>query len=206
MKKIIRATIVFWAAFAVNAQAAEWSVGVFAGQSTISDLNQTCNDAVAYDIDPDLLPLVLLPPAIICDSDDSEVAGGVYGSYQFNQNWSIEAGYADLGEFSSELDQQTLAGITSVFYDASTVYAAGVFTLPLSDRFSVSGKLGLHNTTIDTNINIPDLVGTDRFDLDPEVYAGASLNLEISDQFSAHLRYDNFDVEVVGVGLQYNFN
>ncbi|MDD4929652.1 MAG: outer membrane beta-barrel protein [Gallionella sp.] len=67
---------------------------------------------------------------------------GVLGGYQFTKNWGAEAFYTGVGRWTA---QDPAGGATaSGKADAWGVNAVG--TLPLSDAFSLYGKLGYANT------------------------------------------------------------
>lgn len=69
----------------------------------------------------------------------------IYGGYQFNKNWAAEMSYVDLGKFSAQSNFLNTTVKTSAF----TLSAIG--SLPVSDQFSVFGKLGLAAKT--TNVD-----------------------------------------------------
>lgn len=76
-------------------------------------------------------------------SDSTDTAYGVLLGYQYNRNFAIEGEYTDLGKFS------TAAGVTGKS-DVWGLSALGI--MPLQNRFSVYGKLGVarSNTTTST--------------------------------------------------------
>lgn len=74
--------------------------------------------------------------------DERDTAFKVFGGYQFNRNWALEAGYFNLGKF----------GYTSTTSPAGTLHGQiklqgfnldVVGTLPLSERFSAIGRVGV---------------------------------------------------------------
>lgn len=67
---------------------------------------------------------------------DHDTAFKIYGGYQFNPVFGIEAGYADLGKA-----EVSAAGIT-VSGRPKSIYLAATGTLPLNDRFALFGKVG----------------------------------------------------------------
>lgn len=66
----------------------------------------------------------------------------LYGGYNFNANFAVEAGYKDFGKltFGSADD----AG-TTLSMDARFMYVAAKGTVPLGESWSVFGKLGAAN-------------------------------------------------------------
>lgn len=79
---------------------------------------------------------------------------GVLGGYQITKNWGAEAFYTGAGKWAA-----TSAGVpASGKADAWGVVAVG--TLPLSDTFSLYGKLGYASTKTKANSPTMDLSAT----------------------------------------------
>ena len=73
-------------------------------------------------------------------TDNKSTGGKLFGGYQFSPNFAVEGGYFDLGRFN-------YSGITSGGNYSGTTRARGlnldlVGTLPLTDRFSLLGRVG----------------------------------------------------------------
>lgn len=85
--------------------------------------------------------------------DDKDTGYKVYGGYQINPNWGVEATYFDLGKFTG--NETVFNGSTVVPVNSSAKATAwglaGVFTAPISNGFSVFGKLGLVRNELKTN-------------------------------------------------------
>src|SRR6476619_1304874 len=60
--------------------------------------------------------------------DDRDTAFSVFGGYDFNQYFSVEAGYADLGNLKSNVGGPDL--------EATAPYIAAVGKLPINDKVS----------------------------------------------------------------------
>lgn len=92
-------------------------------------------------------------PSGLTNADDKDTGYKVYGGYQINQNWGIEATYFDLGKFTG--NESVFNGNTIVPVNASAKVQAwglaGTFTAPISHGFSVFGKLGLARSELKTN-------------------------------------------------------
>jgi len=69
--------------------------------------------------------------------DDKQTAGKLFAGYQLNRNFAAEAGYGYLGKFTADG-----AGITSSVWEL-----VGIGAVPLSNQFSVYGKLGAYYAT-----------------------------------------------------------
>ena len=74
---------------------------------------------------------------VVAGCDDDDTGWKIYGGYDINPYFGVEAGYADLGEFTA-----TIPGITATGeYDGIFIDAKG--SLPIGDAFSVFAKLGV---------------------------------------------------------------
>ena len=88
--------------------------------------------------------------------DDKDTAWKLLGGYQFNRHLAIEAGYTDLGEVgvSGVLSGVSVRGTVEV----TAFELMGVGSIPLMDRFSLYGKLGLYHA--ETKQNVTGSLGT----------------------------------------------
>lgn len=68
-------------------------------------------------------------------------AAKVFGGYQFNEHFGVQAGYVRL----SDLNQNSGAGATLVeqHVKGRSAYVAGTGRLPLGSSFALTGKLGM---------------------------------------------------------------
>lgn len=69
--------------------------------------------------------------------------------YQFNQNFAVEGGYVDLGK--AKYSASFTGGNLSTEYKASGLNVAAIGILPVTDAFSVFGKLGVMNAKVDAS-------------------------------------------------------
>lgn len=70
----------------------------------------------------------------------SDTVAGILAGYQFTENWGIEAQYTGAGKFAAT------TGAVNVTGKADTFAVAATGTLPMSDTFSLYGKLGAAST------------------------------------------------------------
>lgn len=81
--------------------------------------------------------------AVSIVDDDRDAGYKIFGGYQFNQNFAVEGGYFNLGEFgfiATTVPAGTLTGrikLQGINLDA-------VGTLPLTEKFSVFGRVGVN--------------------------------------------------------------
>jgi len=72
------------------------------------------------------------------DRDQKNSATGLklYGGYQFDNIWAVEFEYVDFGKYTNKSTTDEFS------ISSSGIGVSGVGNLPLSDEFSVFGKLG----------------------------------------------------------------
>lgn len=79
------------------------------------------------------------------ERDERGRAFRVFGGYQINRNFGIEAGYFDLGQFGFTTITAP-AGMLGGQIKLQGLNLDLVGTLPISERFSVLGRVGVQNT------------------------------------------------------------
>lgn len=143
------------AAFGANAQDSGFYAGAGAGQSFV--------DEGAY--------------------DDEDTAFSVFGGYQVNRYFGVEAGYADFGKIEPDVAGPALEG--------DSAYLTAVGTLPVGENFSLYAKAGLHRWNVDADL--PVLGGDDDSGSDPTYGVGAQY------RFTEHValrgEYSRFEIE-----------
>lgn len=77
--------------------------------------------------------------------DNTNIAFKLFGGYQFNKNLAVEAGYFNLGQFgyTATTVPPSFAGTRSGNIKLQGLNLDAVGILPLNDKFSVFGRLGL---------------------------------------------------------------
>lgn len=150
------------------------------------------------------------PAAAMTKSSDTVF--GILGGYQFTKNWGAEVFYTGVGKFAATAGAQSGTG------KADAYGIVGVGTLPLSDAFSLYGKLGFASTkTTASSAPRVGLSGTTRsaatfglgaiYNVTPAVgirlgwdrYAAATLNGNLVGG------KDNFNADVYSLGATYKF-
>ena len=124
--------------------------------------------------------------------DDDDTAFSAFGGYQFNRWFGLEGGYVDFGEIESN------ARSNATSLEGDSVYLTAVGTIPVTDKFSIYGKAGVHRWNLDNQI--PALTGTaDDSDTDPTY--GVGVQFRFNDRFSLRTGYDRFEVGDLDVDL-----
>ncbi len=72
----------------------------------------------------------------------NKVSGKLFGGYEFDKMFGVEAGYTDFGSKSFAFNN----GASNIDTDSHAFYVAGKATTPINEQFSVFGKLGAVNT------------------------------------------------------------
>ena len=136
-----------------------------------------------------------------------DTAAKIYGGYNFDKNFGVEAGYADFGNA-----QKTVANGTSINSKAHAFYVAATATAPINDQFAVFAKLGV--TANRSKISSSNGANLTKNNTDAVFGVGASY--AITKELSAVAEYENFGkvakddtgnvkAEMMSVGLRYKF-
>jgi OOP family OmpA-OmpF porin len=129
--------------------------------------------------------------------DGTETAASVEVGYRLHRNLSVQAGYHDLGSFTGYPRPCPEGYVCPAVYhlaDASFsgLSLAAVPRLPVTERFSVHGKIGVLEWDSDvatpvTGEHVPEPSGT-------ELQAGAGVQLVVSKGFGVVLDYEVSDL------------
>lgn len=136
--------------------------------------------------------------------DDSDTGFKVFGGYDFNQNFGVEVSYVDFGEASiSDAGDSLSVGV-------SALTASAVGRLPVSDMFTLFGKLGFASYDVDVDFNIAGLGSGSGSDSDSDLIYGVGGALRFGGAFEARLEYeainvDGGDVNMISVGGLFRF-
>lgn len=114
------------------------------------------------------------------DTDSGENSWKVYGGYQFTPTWGVELGYTDLGKYrGAEVESWSLAGTA---------------TLPLADRWSLFGKLGLAR-------NNAEFVGAEQ---KSSTLVGVGVGYTLNQNLGLRLEYEDYGkLANTGVGTSH---
>jgi OOP family OmpA-OmpF porin len=147
------------------------------------------------------------------------IAGGrranakIFGGYEFNQNWGVEAGLAGFrtSEFTAWDWTPDTGYIFGKGYAKTTrAYLAGKYTVPIGERFSAFGKFGLSYSQRKTSAEMRGWNYTDR---DTGLYAGVGAQYKLTGNLDAVVEYERYGkrkvsgpkADVYSIGLKYGF-
>jgi OOP family OmpA-OmpF porin len=164
-------------------------VGITAGQSKFSD---DCKGTTT------------------CDTKDT--AYKLFGGYNFDKNFAIEASYFSLGKASATATVGTTTAKADV--KATGFEIAGVVNHEFATDFSGFAKLGLARVTADVSGSAAGIYGASRSDSSVQPVFGLGLTYKISKEIALRTEFETrkvkFDgdketVRNVSVGVQYTF-
>ena len=143
----------------------------------------------------------------------SDTVGGIFAGYQFTKNWGAEVFYTGAGKFAAT----SATGITGNG-KADVWGLVGTGTLPLSDAFSLYGKLGYASAKTTTSIPAGfALTGATRgaatYGLGAVYNVTPAVGIRLGwDRYAAATQSgtvlgakDNFNVNVYSLGATYKF-
>jgi OmpA-OmpF porin, OOP family len=134
--------------------------------------------------------------------DEKDTAWKILGGYQFHKNWAVELGYANLGEASAS------AGAVSAKAEVTAWDLVAVGSLPLMDRLSAYGKLGMFkaDTEVTSNVGVSDDDSETGFTFGLGVRYDFTRNLGVRAEWQRYQEVaDDLDVDVLSVGVIWKF-
>ena len=128
----------------------------------------------------------------------------IYGGYGLTKHLGVEIGYLDLGTFRETLDVGGMSVPVSASASGFTLAAIG--TLPLSERFSLIGRLGYYFH--DGESSAAGVVEASPSEESP--FIGIGLGYDISEVLEFNLAYDyirtdDADPALATIGLTLRF-
>ncbi|MES2537007.1 MAG: outer membrane beta-barrel protein [Pseudomonadota bacterium] len=134
----------------------------------------------------------------------------VYGGYEFTRNWGVELGYADLGKINNIYH----TGVdVALDYKTSAFYLAGTGTVPVSDQFSLFGKLGITSNKSKVNASVGSFASFSGKDDHSGVMFGVGAAYHFTKNIAMTVEYDDFGktdesgskASMWSLGMRYKF-
>jgi OOP family OmpA-OmpF porin len=119
-------------------------------------------------------------------TEDRQRTYKLFGGYEFDQNWAVEAGYTDLGKTGFFSQQGNGLGHTDM--KSRNAYLAAKYTVPLTERSSVYGKLGLSHS----ERSLAGYQGVPFIGSDNGLYAAAGMQFKLTDKVSMYAEYERY--------------
>jgi OOP family OmpA-OmpF porin len=149
---------------------------------------------------------------------DQSFGAKVFAGFQFHQNFAVEGGYFDLGDFDYSTSGINPAGIMDGNFDVNGWNLDLVGLAPISDKFSLLGRVGYTLSETESSFSgsgsIPAASRSTQNSESGFKY-GAGLQYKLTDAMAMRLeleRYrvdgparDNGDVDMVSFGVVYRF-
>lgn len=128
--------------------------------------------------------------------DESDTAYKLFGGYQFNRNFAIEAGYFDLGAFGYTANTAP-AGTLNGRIKIQGLNLDLVGTLPVSERLSIIGRIGAQGARSRDTFSASGAVGV--VDANPRktevnYKLGLGLQYEFSDSFFVRAEAERYRI------------
>jgi OOP family OmpA-OmpF porin len=191
---------------AMSAQAADtgFYVGGSAGQAEVSDFS-------GADLDAELATLGITSSS---STDDTDTGWKLFAGYRLMKYLAVEGAYTNFGEATAHsIITSPVSGVvdTTLEAEAWTVSALGI--LPLGDKFSLFGRLGVNFWNADisavgTGGGAAAAVSDDDDGTDMVYGVGAAYsitkNLSVRGEWERY-DFDDGDVDLLSAGISWNF-
>lgn len=140
--------------------------------------------------------------------DDWKAGGKVFAGYNVDQNWALEAGYTRFG--NEDVNVFSTSGFGQGEVKSSSSYVAAKYAVPLNERLSAYGKLGVARN--ERKVNLASN-GASYSDNDNGVYGAVGLQYALGQNLSLVGEYERYGkqpeigakADVVSVGLKVGF-
>jgi OOP family OmpA-OmpF porin len=205
--KLSLLTLAIMAAPFAMAQETGWYGGANIGQS-----NASIDDAR---ISNDLLGSGLATTSI--DDNDRDRGFKLFGGYQYNKYFAVEAGYFDLGQFGFVANTAP-AGSLSGNIKIRGLNLDAVGTLPITEKFSAFGRIGVayaHTDGSFAGTGAVNVLNPSPSARDTNLKVGLGVQYAMTDALSLRAEIERYrindavgnkgDVDLATIGLVYRF-
>lgn len=122
--------------------------------------------------------------------DDSDSAWRLFGGYRYSRGVAVEVGYADFGATSAS---GTVAGVGVQAHAEVTAWdLSGVFSLPVGERLSIFGKLGVYRAEVESAGNVGAFTGS-ASDTGSGFTYGVGAQYDLSRAFGVRAEWQAYD-------------
>ncbi|WP_036986315.1 outer membrane beta-barrel protein [Pseudogulbenkiania sp. MAI-1] len=154
--------------------------------------------------------------------DDTDTGWKLFAGYQFNNYFALEGGYISFGRFDASTTVTAVNGspITPTSVNATVKARNGflldaVGILPITDNFSVFGKLGAYTSKTELSASVDGASASDS-DWDSDLTYGFGVNYAINKDLRIRGEWERFekvgssdsvesDIDLLSIGLTYQF-
>ena len=140
-------------------------------------------------------------PASGFSSDEKDTTYKLFGGYQFNRNIALEGGYFDLGK--SSFSSSTAAGAFNNSTRRHGLNLDLVGTLPITERFSVLGRVGAAYGRTQSNFSGAGAAAagvTTNKDNDTDVKVGLGVQYELNRSMWLRAEIERYRIKTASTG------
>lgn len=160
-------------------------------------------DVNAADLDAELASVGIRSSSTV---DKRDTAWKVFGGYQVNRNFAIEAGYVDLGAVNADSRiTSPFSGSATSKIDTNGFTFVGVGLFPVADRFSILGKAGFYAWETETKVTLSSpFLGVGRSSASSngtDFTFGLGAKYDLTNKFSVRGEWDRYKLEDTDVNV-----
>lgn len=135
----------------------------------------------------------------IIDKDERSTGAKLLVGYSFNRNFAVEGGYAVLGKSSVNMDFRN--GLVSVGgfnmkYEMSAVFVDAMGMLPLNEKWSLIGRVGVSYSKVDATFNGSPVTiiasNDDKSESKVREKFGAGVDYNLNPEFTVRAEYEHY--------------
>jgi len=141
--------------------------------------------------------------------DDNDTGFKLFGGYAFNNNLAVELSYFDLGKASGSFSDPFI-GDANFDVGVSGLNASVVGRVPVSDTFSLFGKVGFASYDVDGHVTISGVGSGSDSQSESDLTYGLGAAFNLGPQWELRAEYEAIDVDhgdanMISVGAMYRF-
>ena len=147
-------------------------------------------------------------PGVSCE--DSDTAFKLLGGAQLNQNFAVELAYINFGEIRLSGPGGTISAESSGFE------IVGLGMLPVAERLSVYGKLGLYRAETEAAVNVPGVLVGNLDESNNDLTFGFGVRFDVTKQVAVRAEWQRYsdvgggeigeaDIDVISIGALFRF-
>jgi opacity protein-like surface antigen len=127
-------------------------------------------------------------PGTTGSADGYKASAKVFGGYDIDQTWGVEAGYTDVRKSAYNYTLNGLPGRAES--DGHSFYVAGKATAPINDKVAIFGKLGAANNKATLNSSTDPAFN--RSESKTELYAGVGVQYNLNQKVALTAEYERY--------------
>ena len=146
--------------------------------------------------------------------DDSDKGLKIFGGYRINKNVALEAAWIDLGDYTGSIAAELLSFPVTLKLkgEVDGLAFAVIGRLPVNDRVSVFGKLGMFDWDTDFTLEAVGIYSESFDDGGTDPIYGIGLSYDVWDRVAIRVEWERFtdlgdeiDVDMLSLGISQRF-